>query len=247
MITHNFTETLPGGTQFTMLPIAGGNFMMGSDKHHDREKPVHRVQVPDFYLCQHAVTQAVWEAIMGNNPSYFQHPKRPVEQVSWLDAQAFIAQLNAWVQENPFDNRPSGHYCLPSEAQWEYAARGGQQSEGFLYAGSDDLGEVGYYEDNSAGITRYVGELYPNELGLYDMSGNIFEWCQDEWHDNYKGAPLNGSAWERKNIEKEDTLRVVRGWSWFNSPDYCRVSYRDNDYAYNSVNDIGLRLCFNLS
>ena len=237
-----YTETLPGGVQFTMLPVMGGSFMMGSDEG-ESEQPIHRVQLSDFYMCEHPVTQAVWAYFMGSNPSHFKDEQRPVEMVSWLDAQEFIKKLNAWEAQHPNFLRPRGYYCLPSEAQWEYAARGGQQSEGFVYAGSDKLEEVGYYARNSAKQTRRVGQLHPNELGLYDMSGNVFEWCQDEWHGNYKGAPADGSAWEDKvNEKKENIRRVVRGGSWFLNPFNCRLAYRIRSHDHFRYYNFGFRL-----
>ncbi len=247
-----YTETLETGISFTMQPVAGGSFMMGGDEA-EREQPIHRVQLSDFYMCEHLVTQAVWECIMGSNPSSFKDEQKPVETVSWLDAQEFIKKLNAWEAQHPNDLRPRGYYCLPTEAQWEYAARGGQQSEGFnssfdkggqggfIYSGSDKLEEVGYYARNSAKQTRRVGQLHPNELGLYDMSGNVWEWCQDEWHDNYKGAPADGSAWESKSAKNKYIDRVVRGGSWNNYPYLCRLAYRFN-HSNLHLNLIGFRL-----
>lgn len=237
-----YTETLPNGTTFTMLPIQGGNFMMGSNDYNN-EKPIHRVTVPDFYLCEHLVTQAVWQAIMGKNPGHFKGEQNPVECVRWSDVQTFIDKLNAWEKAHPNPNRPRGYYCLPSEAQWEYAARGGNLSQGFTYAGSKHLDEVGYYDRNSAQQTRPVGQLYPNELGLYDMSGNVWEWCQDEWHENYQGAPTDGSAWQEKiNIQNKNTNRVVRGGSWLYNPYYCRVSARARDGDHVGNYNLGCRL-----
>ena len=237
-----YTETLETGIFFTMQPIAGGSFMMGSNEE-EREKPIHEVTLSNFYICEHAVTQAVWQAIMGSNPSSFKDEQRPVERVSWLDAQEFIKKLNAWEAQHPNPLRPRGYYCLPTEAQWEYAARGGQQSEGFVYAGSDKLEEVGYYARNSANQTRRVGQLHPNELGLYDMSGNVYEWCQDEWHANYKGAPADGSAWQGKsNAKNENISRVVRGGSWYSVTDNCRVASRLNHYVNDRFNYLGFRL-----
>lgn len=239
---NKYTETIAEGITFTMLPIQGGSFMMGSNEY-DKEKPIHRVTVPDFYLCEHLLTQAVWQAIMDNNPSSFKGKQNPVEQVSWIDAQAFIEKLNAWEKAHPNRNRPPGYYCMPSEAQWEYAARGGHLSQGFTYAGSNHLDEVGYYDRNSARQTRPVGQLYPNELGLYDMSGNAWEWCQDEWHDNYKGAPTDGSAWqEQKDIKNKNIFRVVRGGSWNDSPSNCRVSFRNWYHGSNHYYYIACRL-----
>ena len=247
---HPYTEELQTGISFTMQPIAGGSFMMGSNED-GNEQPIHRVQLSDFYMCEHLVTQAVWEYIMGSNPSGFKDEQRPVEEVRWLDAQAFIKKLNAWEAQHPNPLRPRGYYCLPSEAQWEYAARGGQQSEGFIYAGSDKLEEVGYYALNSANQTRRVGQLYPNELGLYDMSGNVWEWCQDEWHDNYKRAPADGSVWEsndangsvwESNDVKKNILRVIRGGSWNDLPNDCRLAYRYWYFDLNRNDLIGFRL-----
>ena len=220
-----YTETIAKGITFTMLPIQGGSFMMGSNES-DNEQPIHPVTVPDFYLCEHLVTQAVWQAIMGNNPSHFNgKQENPVENVSWRDVQAFIEKLNAWEKAHPTD-RPRGYYCLPSEAQWENAARGGHLSQGFTYAGSNHLDGVGYYDRNSAHQTRPVGQLCPNRLGLYDLSGNVWEWCQDEWHHNYKDAPTDGSAWQEHENIKLNISRIIRGGSWLDYAYRSRVSFR---------------------
>lgn len=229
-----YTEKLPGGASFTMKLVEGGAFMMGSDEF--------KGTVPTFYMCEHLVTQDVWRAIMGNNPSNFKWAQQnPVEQVSWYDVQAFITKLNAWEQQNPNPNRPAGYYCLPSEAQWEYAARGGNKSRGYKYAGSNDIDKVAWHRFNSGNRTHPVGQKQPNELGLYDMSGNVWEWTQDKWGKNYLDAPTDGSAWQGNT---EYDARVVRGGSWNLFPNGCRVSSRyrlDVDLAFSNI---GCRLAF---
>ena len=211
-----YTETLAPGLSFELILVEGGEFWMGSPDDDpdafDPEKPRHLVKLSSFYMGEFPVTQDLWEAVMGENPSYFKGPRHPVEKVSWEDAQRFIGMLN---------KKTKGGYRLPTEAEWEYAARGGKHSEGFRYAGSDKLKEVGWYAENSGSETHKVGLKYSNELGLYDMSGNVWEWCQDRWHGDYKGAPADGSAWEG-----EGGSRVVRGGSWSYDPRLCRVAYR---------------------
>ncbi|MBK7476684.1 MAG: formylglycine-generating enzyme family protein [Haliscomenobacter sp.] len=211
-----YLETLPGGAAFEMIRIEGGSFVMGDDDApYKDEKPAHLVQIPDFYLGKFPVTQALWQAVMGDNPSSFQGPNRPVVQVSWIDVQTFLKKLNT---------RTGKTYRLPSEAEWQYAARGGHRSQGFTYSGGNKLNEVGWYDENSHAETKPVGLKQPNELGLYDMSGNVWEWCADVWHDNYEGAPDDGSAWTTGG---DQDLRVVRGGSWFFDDCYCRVSSRN--------------------
>jgi formylglycine-generating enzyme required for sulfatase activity len=220
--------------------IQGGAFQMG-DEHGDLWsacRPVHEVTVKDFYLSKYPVTQALWRAVMGEDPpelAFKGSGNRPVERVSWDDTQLFIQQLN---------ERTGESYRLPTEAEWEYAARGGIYKQGDAssmtkFAGSNKLKEVGWCGENSHGETKPVGLKFPNELGLYDMSGNVWEWCEDVWHKNYEGAPEDGSAWLKGG---EQNLRVVRGGSWSYSSDYCRVAYRgryDLDYRFNVI---GFRL-----
>ena len=151
------------------------------------ELPVHEVQVPGFYIGKYPVTQALYSLITGENPSRSKGDNHPVEQVSWEEAKAFIQQLNQNTRKN---------YRLLTEAEWEYAARGGKFSEDYLYAGSDNLKEVGWYEENnSPNGTKAVGQKLPNELGIFEMSGNVDEWCEDDYHETYNGAPTDGSAW----------------------------------------------------
>ncbi|MEL6672173.1 MAG: formylglycine-generating enzyme family protein [Bacteroidota bacterium] len=212
----SFDEILSPDLSFKMIGVEGGTFMMGGQDEEalDSEKPVHQVRVPSFHLGKDPVTQAVWEEIMGDNPARFTGADRPVENVSWKDTQRFITILN---------QRSSQTYRLPTEAEWEYAARGGGLSEGYLYAGSDKLKEVGWYDENSGSQTHAVGQLFENELGLFDMSGNVLEWVADHWHDTYVGAPEDGSPW----LKEDSTLsRVLRGGSWIASAANCRASSR---------------------
>ena len=206
------------------------------------EQPVHEVKLNSFYIGKYPVTQALWTAVMKDNPSFFTGDSRPVEMVYWEDAQAFVQKLNELTGKV---------YRLPTEAEWEYAARGGvqvrmdaarggDQSRGYKYAGSNKLKEVGWYGDNSHVETKAVGLKYPNELGLYDMSGNVWEWVEDQWHDNYEGAPGDGSAWVDK-VEGIDH-RVLRGGSWSNYPQYCRCTSRNFIMPESRYAIIGFRL-----
>ncbi len=221
-------QQIVNGHEFWMLPVQRGSFSMGSPdgnpESYDDEKPQHAVTVSDFYIGKYPVTQALWKAVMnGENPSNFQGDDHPVEQVSWDDAQAFIKQLNELTKSS----RPAGQlYRLPTEAEWEYAARGGKyHAEGYKYAGSDRLKDVGWFADNSEGGTKPVGLKYANQLGLHDMSGNVDEWCEDDWHGNYDGAPNHGTAW--LDYPQRGSLRVVRGGDWLRSARRCRVAFRN--------------------
>ena len=212
-----------------MLPIKGGTFDMGSNEQ-DAAKPIHKVTVSDFHLCKYPVTQGQWKQIMGKNPGHFTGDDNlPVEQVSWHDAQEFIKALN---------KKTGKTYRLPSEAEWEYAAKGGNQSKDFKYAGSNDLKEVSWYHKNSGSKTHPVGQKKPNDLGLYDMSGNVWEWCEDTWHPNYEGAPADGSAWTKG----DSSGRVVRGGSWSHGDSDCGVVLRGSGMAGLRGSDIGFRL-----
>ena len=197
------------------------------------EKPAHRVEVRSFELSKYEVTQEVWASVMGENRSRFKNcPQCPVEQVSWDDVQEFLRTLNT----------RGGRYRLPSEAEWEYAARGGQQSRGYQYAGSDSVGAVGWYADNSGGSTHPVGQRQANELGLYDMSGNVWEWVQDCWNESYAGAPSDGRAWEREDCSR----RVLRGGSWYIRPRFLRSAYRIGNPSDTRGNYYGFRIARSL-
>lgn len=171
-----------------------------------------------FLIGKYEVTQAQWRAVMGNNPAKYKGADRPVEQVSWHDAMAFCEKLN------DYGYAPRGYkFSLPTEAQWEFAARGGNKSKGYEYSGSNDINEVAWYDDNSGDKTHDVGTKKPNELGLYDMSGNVWEWCLD-WRDGY------GDEKEVTDPQgpQSGSFRVIRGGSWRYSARYCRVAHRYN-------------------
>ncbi len=219
-----------------MIFVKGGEFMMGDDESEfDSEKPAHRVRVNDFYMARYPVTQRLWEMVMGDTPSRFEGDRRPVERITWNDAQAFIKKLNAFTQRQ---------YRLPTEAEWEYAARGGRLSRGHQYSGSDKLKEVGWYSDNSHQETKPVGLKDANELDIYDMSGNVWEWVEDDWHGSYKGAPEDESAWI--NAGNRGSPRVLRGGGWTSYALYCRVAYRYSYGPDTRTDDVGFRLALSL-
>ena len=238
MTKKNFTEKLSEAVSFELIYVEGGSFMMGGqdDEVRDNEKPVHKVTLPGFYIGQYQVTQLLWKAVMGieNNPSRFQGDDLPVEMVSWNDTQSFLEKLIS------LTGKP---YRLLSESEWEYAARGGQKSQEYKYAGSNKLKEVGWYYGNSYGATKPVGLKNPNELGIYDMSGNVREWVEDQWHSNYDGAPDDGSAWVDRG---KDAFRVIRGGSWLSDARDCRVAYRSDWHPAIRDDDIGFRLGLSL-
>jgi formylglycine-generating enzyme required for sulfatase activity len=201
-----------------MVMIPGGEFVMGDDKSSEKdEKPAHRVTVPGFMLGKFEVTQGQWRALMGNNPSGFKDcgDTCPVENVSWDDAQAFVKKLS---------EKTGRRYRLPTEAEWQYAARGGSQTS--WHAGDEvaQLGRYAWYSENAEKKTHSVGEKQPNRFGLHDMHGNVWEWVEDCWHDNYQAAPKDGSAWVI-DCSKE-IQRVLRGGSWNYAPVGLRSVYR---------------------
>ena len=220
------------GVSIEMVFVEGGTFLMGDDSsEYESEKPAHSVHVPSFYISKYQVTQKQWEIVMGENPSNFQGENHPVESVSWDDTQAFIKKLNAQTKRT---------FRLPLEAEWEYAARGGRYSQGFEYAGSDKLKQVGWYNDNSENKTHEVGLLLDNELGLYDMSGNVWEWCEDDYHGSYNGAPIDGGAWV--DSPKRGAFRVLRGGSYFSDAVRCRPAFRLADRPGGRDGTVGFRL-----
>lgn len=220
------------GVKFTMVPVEGGTFTMGATSEQgsdawDEEKPAHKVTLSDYYIGQTEVTQALWEAVMGSNPSDSKGDNLPVEQVSWDDCQVFIQNLNQLTGKQ---------FRLPTEAEWEYAARGGRKSRGYKYAGGNDIGLVAWYDGNSGNETHAVATKQANELGIYDMSGNVWEWCSD-WYDGYQSSSQSDP--QRPSL---GSCRVNRGGSCYCNAGDCRVSYRffgTPDFRYN---DLGLRL-----
>ena len=215
-----------------MVKVDGGRFRMGatSEQGNDadnNEKPVHEVTLSDYYMGKYEVRQSEWEAVMGSNPSHFKGEDLPVEQVSWSDCHKFIQRLNVLTGLN---------FKLPTEAQWEYAARGGRLSKGYKYSGSNNLGEVGWYGSNSGTYTHRVGEKQPNELGLYDMSGNVWEWCEDRYGGysvTSQRDPLGATSGSR---------RVYRGGGWNSIARYCRVSFRSGNTPDYRSSLLGFRL-----
>jgi sulfatase modifying factor 1 len=199
----------------TMIPVAGGTYTMGSpsnEVNRGNDECQHSVTVDNFAMGQYEVTQADWQEVMGTNPSSVKNCMRcPVENVSWNDINDFIKAAN---------QKYSRSFRLPSEAEWEYAARGGKKSEGYRYSGSDDINNVAWYASNAANKTHEVGTKKANELGLYDMSGNVWEWCSDAW------GPYPGCT---EPEEGDGTRRVFRGGSWDDFDYNCRVWYRGRD------------------
>ena len=215
-----------------MVRVEGGTFTMGATSEQgsdafDNEKPAHQVTLSSFSIGKYEVTQEEWQAVMGGNPSYSKGSKRPVESVSWNDCQEFIRKLNTMTGKR---------FRLPTEAEWEYAARGGNKSIGYKYAGSDNLDRVAWYDKNSGSKTHDVGQKSPNELGVYDMSGNVWEWCAD-WYGSYSSnSQTNPSG------PSSGSYRVYRGGSWDLIARSCRVSNRFYDSPGSTYNFLGLRL-----
>ena len=224
----NRTYTV-NGVSFTMIAVKGGAFQMGATAEHadyadSNEKPVHSVTLSDFYIGETEVTQELWDAVMGSNPSFYTGNKCPVERVSWNDCQEFISKLNAFTGEN---------FKLPTEAQWEYAARGGNKASGYLYSGSNNIGDVAWYNNNS---THAVKTKAPNELGIYDMTGNVYEWCSD-WYGDYSSSSVTNPTGSSSG-----SGRVLRGGSRNSSAKGCRVANRSNSDPDYRDRDFGLRL-----
>lgn len=235
--SYNPTESTQtytvNGVSFRMVPVKGGTFTMGatSEQGSDasgNESPTHQVTLNNFSIGQTEVTQELWKAVMGSNPSNFTGDlKRPVEYVSWNQCQTFITKLNQMTGET---------FRLPSEAEWEYAARGGNKSQGYKYAGGNTVGDVAWYSSNSSSKTQPVGTKAGNELGLFDMSGNVYEWCED-WYGNYTSdAQVNPTG------PATGSYRVYRGGSWYHDATYCRTSYRYYSSPSSSNSRTGLRL-----
>ena len=219
------------GVSFTMIPVEGGTFTMGATSEMtepwDNEKPTHQVTLSSYYIGETEVTQALWKAVMGSNPSYDEGDDLPVECVSWNDCQTFINLLNSLTGKD---------FRLPTEAEWEFAARGGNQSRHTQYSGSSRIDDVAWYKDNSGYGTHPVKTKQPNELGIYDMSGNVFEWCQD-WHGDYSSYAKTNPTGASSGAQ-----RLIRGGNWYCPPRYCRSSCRGGNTPEASGCNLGLRL-----
>ncbi len=217
------------GVYFKMVRVSGGTFRMGSVAGDSDEQPVHEVALKDYMIGETEVTQELWEAVMGTNPSCFKGNKKPVECVSWDDCQMFISKLNKLTGCN---------FRLPTEAEWEFAARGGVSGKGLNYSGSKVVGSVAWYSSNSNSTTHDVATKAANELGVYDMSGNVWEWCQD-WYDTeyYSSSVVNSPTGPSSGA-----YRVFRGGSWCLAASLCRSSFRSFNLPSSRFNYLGFRL-----
>ena len=202
------------GISIDMVRVEAGTFTMGATAEmndpYDNEKPTHRVTLTnDYYIGKYEVTQALWQTVMGNNPSKFKGDNLPVEHVSWKDCQKFLSKLNRITGKT---------FRLPTEAEWEYAARGGKKSRGYQYSGSNNISDVAWYDSNSGNKTHAVGTKQPNELGIYDMSGNVLEWCQDRYGKYNSSSQINPTG------VNSGSNRVFRGGR--GNARSCRSSFR---------------------
>lgn len=235
---ESFTVEGARAATFRMVFVEGGSFSMGAmaweleDDFGIDEEPVHEVMLSDYYIGETEVTQTLWKAVMGKNPSWFKGDNLPVERVSWEECQAFIAALNELCAGKLGGRR----FALPTEAQWEYAARGGNKSQGYKYCGSNSLYKVAWYRVNSGRKTHPVATKCPNELGIYDMSGNVLEWCSD-WYGDY-----NSSSQTNPTGPNSGSSRVRRGGSWFDLAGSCRSSLRFGYAPVSGRKHLGLRL-----
>ena len=218
-----------------MVYVQGGTFTMGATDEQgsdaeNNEKPAHNVTLSSYYIGKTEVTQELWQVVMGSNPSYYKGNRKPVDQVSWYDCQTFFSKLNSLTGKN---------YRLPTEAEWEFAARGGIKSKGYKYSGSNTLDDVAWYDGNYDYGTHEVETKSPNELGLYDMSGNVFEWCNDWYGGKYYSSSPNNNPMGPSS----GPLRVFRGGGSGNNANYCRLSRRMANVPDDHSKSMGLRLC----
>jgi formylglycine-generating enzyme required for sulfatase activity len=263
-----YTQTLPNGTTFDLIEVPAGSFFIGGSDH--------EIHLRAFCIGKYPVTQALWLSVMGGeNPAYFKGDNRPVEYVNWYDAAAFCNALNAqcgyqlkyfkdaafhvalaqkaatikYPNSMVFVNPDHQGYRLPSEAEWEYAAIGAQKKAAYAYAGGKTLDELGWYNNNSHGQTQPVGLKLANRLGLHDLSGNVWEWCEDQYQRDGHKIPKDGSPWLK---EYSGAGRVLRGGGWGDGTQYCRPSYRfDSDpstrlngYPVKQFSSFGFRVVF---
>jgi formylglycine-generating enzyme required for sulfatase activity len=256
-----FVEKLSSQVNLEMMLIPAGTFLMGSPEneigHSSNESPQHSVNVPSFCIGKHLITQKQWRVVAGlpvvnrtlnHNPSNFKGDNRPVEQVSWFDAQEFCARLSLFTKRE---------YRLPSEAEWEYACRGetttpfhfgktittdlanydGTDDPNGNWSGSYDQGPKGVYRKETTPVETFP----PNIFGLHDMHGNVWEWCLDHYHDNYKDAPTDGTAWIDSDAD-QDAYRMVRGGCWHDVPRFCRSACRNYYYPDCQNDGVGFRV-----
>jgi formylglycine-generating enzyme len=234
--------------------VEKGMFLMGSEDNDEEafpdEKPSYEVEIVEsFYMARYPCTQRLWQAVMGRNPSEFKGLDHPVEMVNWLEVQKFLEKLNQkyWAS----DSGAKGGFRLPTEAEWEYAARGGQHQAEFKYAGSDKLNDVGFYAENSNDHTWPVNAgKQANTLGIYGMSGNVWEWCEDIWDENAYARRNELGLYEDRWTETssdETSARLMRGGSWNNYSQWCRVAIRGGRYPDSRFYNLGFRLVFSFS
>ena len=226
------TIPVKDGICIEMVKVEAGTFMMGATSEmknpYDDEKPVHQVTLTnDYYMGKYEVTQALWQVVMGKNPSYFKGDNLPVNYVRWKDCQRFISKLNSMTGRK---------FRLPTEAEWEYAARGGKKSRGYQYSGSSNISDVAWYDGNSGDKTHPVGTKQANELGIYDMTGNVLEWCQDWYGSYYSSSQTNPTG------SDSGSARVSRGGGWNCNASYCRLSVRFYYTPDFRLDILGLRL-----
>ena len=213
-----------------MVFVQGGTFKMGSDDGEASEKPIHNVTLSSYYIGKYEVTQKQWRDIMGTDPSNFKNcDDCPVENVSWNDVQEFLEKLNQKIGKK---------YRLPTEAEWEYAARGGNKSKGYTYAGSNNIENVAWHSTNSGYKTHEIAKKQENEIGLYDMSGNVWEWCSDWYGRSYYENTLENNP----TGASSGSSHVLRGGSWAGYPTLCRVARRYYDVPNDRDMDLGFRV-----
>ncbi|MBW7874343.1 MAG: formylglycine-generating enzyme family protein, partial [Ignavibacteria bacterium] len=250
-------------TGMELVSVEGGTFRMGSDEGDSDEKPIHQVTLDSFLIGKYPVTQAQWESVMGNNRSEFKGSKLPVENIRWYDAVEFCNRLSELEGLDPYyiirEREATGFwkslmgsteivvecsgnsngYRLPTEAEWEYAARGGNRTRNYKYSGSDNTGAVAWYDGNSGDKTHAVGLKQPNEIGIYDMSGNVYEWCWD-----WKGDYTSPSQTNPKGPSSGE-YRVLRGGCWYSVARNCRVANRGSSMPGFRNSSLGFRLARN--
>ncbi len=229
-----FTEKLPKGVALEMVGLPAGQLLIGSlsgdPESNQTEKHQHLVKVNSFAIGKYSVTQAQYEAVMGNNPSRFQNnPQNPVEKVSWNDAQAFCQKLSQITGKT---------YRLPTEVEWKYACRAGTTTRYYFGDDANQLGDYAWYNGNSQGTAHPVGQKKPNAWGLCGMGGSVWEWCEDNWHDRYRDrdAPSDGSAW----LTNGGDYPIPRGGSWYGNPALCPSTFRHSAYRIDIIRDDGI-------